>query len=102
MQFFLLIAAALSYSIGGYFMKLSEGLSKGEPTLLVLTLFCLGATLQIMAMRQREMSSTYIVVLGFEAVTALLLGIFVLGEALTMIKLLGILVVVVGVVLLRW
>ena len=38
------------------------------------------------AMRQREMTSTYIIVLGIEAITALLLGMALLNESLTPIK----------------
>ena len=33
----LLVVAALSYSVGGYYMKLSEGLTRGGPTALVLS-----------------------------------------------------------------
>jgi multidrug transporter EmrE-like cation transporter len=97
----LLITAAFSYSAGGYFMKLSEGLTKGLPTTLVFGLFCLGALLQTIAMRHTEMTVTYIVVLGVEAITALLLGWLFLGEGLTLVKLAGVLLVVIGVVVLR-
>lgn len=97
----LLISAAVSYSAGGYFMKLSEGLSKGIPTALVLALFCLGALLQTIAMRHSEMGVSYIVVLGLEAITALILGMFLLGEAISLAKFIGIVLVVLGIVVLR-
>ena len=95
------VVAALSYSVGGYYMKLSEGLTRGAPTVLVLTLFALGALLQTVAMRHSSMSITYIVVLGIEAVTALLLGILFLGEGITAMKLAGIGLVCLGIVVLR-
>lgn len=101
METILLIAAAFSYSIGGYYMKLAEGLTKGGPAVLVLGLFCLGATLQMFAMRQTEMSANYIMVLGFEAMTAVLVGIFLLNEGVTATKLLGVLIVALGVAVLR-
>lgn len=101
MNTILLITAAFSYSVGGYFMKLSEGLTKVGPTALVLGLFCLGALLQTVAMRHTELSVSYIVVLGLEAVTALLLGLLLLGEGVTLVKVVGVLLVVVGIVILR-
>ncbi|NUM44612.1 MAG: hypothetical protein HUU38_07880 [Anaerolineales bacterium] len=101
MQTILLLSAALSYSVGGYYMKLSQGLTKGGPTSIVMILFCLGAGLQMYAMRQTEMTATYIIVLGFEAITALSIGALFLHEGLTMTKLLGVLIVAVGVAVLR-
>lgn len=97
----LLIVAAFTYSVGGYYMKLSEGLTKGGPTTLVLGLFCLGALLQAVAMRHAEMTITYIAVLGLEAIASLLLGLFFLGEGVTLTKLLGVLLVGIGVIVLR-
>ena len=94
----LLILAAVSYSTGGYFMKLAEGLTKGIPTLLVLALFSLGALLQTIAMRHAEMTITYIMVLGLEAIASLLLGLLFLGEGITLMKLIGVLLVWIGVV----
>lgn len=101
MNTLLLITAAFSYSVGGYFMKLSDGLTKGGPTVLVFSLFAFGALLQTIAMRQGEMSVSYIVVLGLEAITALLLGLFFLGEGVTLVKLVGILFVCIGILVLR-
>ena len=101
MNTFLLIFAAVSYSVGGYYMKLSEGLTRGMPTLLVLVLFGLGALLQTIAMRHTSMSITYTIVLGIEAITALLLGVFLLGEGVTLMKVAGIGLVCLGIVVLR-
>lgn len=101
MNTFLLVAAAFSYSMGGYYMKLSEGLTRGTPTLVVLALFCLGALLQTVAMRHTEMAMTYVVVLGLEAITALLLGFIFLGEGITWAKFIGVTLVAMGVVVLR-
>jgi len=101
MNTILLITAAFSYSVGGYFMKLSDGLTKGGPTMLVFGLFCFGALLQTIAMRYGEMSVSYILVLGLEAITALILGLLFLGEGVTMVKLIGVGLVCVGIVVLR-
>jgi len=93
--------AALSFSIGGYFMKLSAGLTQFRPTVLMFALFALGACLQTLAMRGQQMAVTYIVVLGFEAVAAFCLGVFFLRESSSMIKLAGVGLVLAGIVVLR-
>lgn len=41
----LLHAAAFHFSVGGYFMKLSDGLTRGDPSLMVRALFGSGASL---------------------------------------------------------
>lgn len=101
MQTLILLGAAVSYSVGGYFMKLSHGLTKGGPIALVMGLFCLGAGLQMYAMRNTEMTITYIMVLGFEAITAMTIGALFLNEGLTLTRVLGVFIVIVGVILLR-
>jgi multidrug transporter EmrE-like cation transporter len=97
----LAILAALSFSIGGIFMKLSSGLTHIRPTLVVFVCFGLGASFQTLAMRDEQMGITYIVVLGLEAVTAFLLSIFVLNEGSSVPKMLGVGLVLLGIVLLR-
>ena len=101
MFFTLTSMAALAFSIGGYFMKLSAGLTQWRPTALMFGFFAAGAVFQTMAMRGEQMSITYIVVLGFEAMTALTLGVFFLKESASVPKLAGIGLVLVGIVLLR-
>ena len=101
MNALLVISAAISYTVGGYFMKHADGFSQFAPSVAVLALFCFGATLQIFAMRQQEMTTMYIAVLGFEAVCAFLFGTVLLGEAITWQKLLGAVVVCIGVAILR-
>jgi multidrug transporter EmrE-like cation transporter len=93
--------AALSFSIGGYFMKLSAGLTHLRPTLLMFGFFSVGAVLQTVAMRGEQMAVTYIVVLGFEAITALVLSMVLLHENGSVAKFAGVALVVVGIVLLR-
>ena len=93
--------AALSFSIGGYFMKLSAGLTRTSPTLFMFVLFGIGAALQTLAMRGQQMAVTYIVVLGLEAITAFSLGVIFLKEGSSISKLAGIGLVLIGIVVLR-
>ena len=93
--------AALSFSVGGYFMKLSAGLTQFRPSAFMFGFFALGAILQTFAMRGEEMSITYIAVLGFEAISALSLSVFLLKETTSFSKLVGVGLVIAGIVLLK-
>jgi small multidrug resistance pump len=93
--------AALSFSIGGYFMKASSGLTEFRPTMLVFTFFIAGASLQTIAMRGQQMVITYIVVLGLEAISAYSLGVFFLKESSSLERLAGVALVLAGIVVLR-
>jgi multidrug transporter EmrE-like cation transporter len=97
----LAVLAAFSFSIGGYFMKLSAGLTHLRPTLLVFGCFSLGACFQTVAMRGEEMALTYVIILGLEAITAFLLSVFLLNEGSSVHKLVGIGLVLLGIVFLR-
>jgi multidrug transporter EmrE-like cation transporter len=67
----------------------------------VFACFAVGAALQTLAMRDQEMTTTYVVVLGLEAVAAYLIGALLLDEITTDAKLGGIALVVVGIMLLK-
>ena len=95
------LAAALLYSLAGYFMKLSNGMTAPGPASLVVGFVLLGAGLQALAMRDEPMSVVYVAVLGLEAVAALLLGMLLLGEQGSPGKLVGVGLVLVGIGLLQ-
>ncbi|HEY9620050.1 MAG TPA: SMR family transporter [Crinalium sp.] len=95
------IGAAFSFTIGGVFMQLSEGLSKPFFSLMVYLMFAVGASFQAIATHYSGMGLTYIVVLGLEAILALLFSIFLFQEGCSALKLAGVFLVVVGVIFLR-
>jgi len=101
MNLVLVLSAAITYSIAAYFMKVSEGVTRLGPAALVMILFCLGALIQMLAMRQREMSTLYIISLGFEAIGVFVLGVFLLGENVSPNKVIGALIICIGVAILR-
>ncbi|MEH2395703.1 MAG: SMR family transporter [Nostoc sp.] len=101
MYLIIVLLAAISFSFGGIFMKLSQGLSQLVPSLLIYLLFIVGATLQAFAMRNSELGTTYIVVLGLEAILTLLFGVLLFKENYTFYKLLGVSLIVAGVTFLR-
>jgi multidrug transporter EmrE-like cation transporter len=69
------ILAALFFTVGGIFMKLSEGLTKFWPTMIVFALFVTGAALQTLAMKREDLAVSYLVVVGLEAILAFLFGV---------------------------
>src|SRR5262249_9988647 len=82
--------AAISFKVGGYYMKASSGLTKFRPTMLVFIFFIAGASLQTIAMRGQQMVITYVIVLGLEAISAYSLGVFFLKEGNSLARLAGV------------
>lgn len=101
MYLLIILLAAISFAVGGVFMKLSEGLSQLLPSLLVYFFFAAGATLQTIAMRKSELGVTYLFVLGLESVLAFWFGVFFFKEDHSALKILGINLVVSGIMLLH-
>lgn len=60
----MVMAAALFFTVGGIFMKLSEGLTKFWPTVIVFALFVIGTALQTLAMKREDLAVTYLLSLG--------------------------------------
>ena len=101
MVLFLSILAALAYTIGGVFMKKSDGLRQVAPALLVFIFFCGGAALQTLAMRKGELGVNYLFVLGLESVLAVAFGALIFQEGCSWMKLSGIALIVAGMIFLH-
>jgi multidrug transporter EmrE-like cation transporter len=94
------LAAAL-YVTGGAFMKYSNGVTKLIPTLALVGCFVAGALMQAWAMKQEALGPSYVVVLGLEALLAVLAGKVVFGEPLSAQLFGGVVLVLAGITLLR-
>jgi multidrug transporter EmrE-like cation transporter len=101
MNTFLIFLAATAFAIGGIAMKYADGLSRLLPSLAAMALFVLGAGIQTVAMKQQQMSVTYIAVLGLAAVLAFGFGALFLNEGYALPKVVGAALVLVGVAVLR-
>lgn len=97
----MVLGAALAYTVGGIFMKLSQGLSNPFPTVLVYACFMAGATLQTIVMQKGDLGITYIIVLAVEAVLAFGFGIILFKEPQTLMRYVAVALVVAGIALLR-
>ena len=97
---FYILAAAL-YVTGGVFMKHSAGLTRWLPGLALVALFSAGALVQAWAMKREPLGSSYVVVLGLEALLAVVAGYFLFAERMTIKMISGVVLVVLGIVVLR-
>jgi multidrug transporter EmrE-like cation transporter len=95
------VLAAMAYATGGVMMKRSDGFRQLAPSVLLFVCFALGATLQTFALQRQQLGSGYVIVLGLEAIGALLLGARLYKEPVDATKLVATALVVVGIVLLR-
>ena len=101
MYLLLLIIASLLFATGGLFMKLSLGLTRTIPSILVFLLFCAGAACQTIAMKRADMGVAYVFVLGLEAVAAFLISILALNESAAPARIVAVVLIVAGIVLLE-
>ena len=97
----LLILASLLFAAGGLCMKLSEGMSKLTPSILIFIFFCAGAACQAIAMKRAELGVAYVAVLGLEAIAAFGISVFVLHESAGAGRVIAIILIVGGIVLLE-
>ena len=97
---FYAVAAAL-YVAGGTFMKYSQGLTRLLPSLALVMLFSAGALLQAWAMKHEALGPSYVVVLGLEALLAMVAGRVIFTEPVTVKIFCGVALVVLGIILLR-
>lgn len=98
----LMTAAALTFTVGGVFMKWSQGLTQPLPTLAMVALFVVGAALLTLSIDVRgQLGPAYLVVLGLEAVLALAFGALLFGEDASPPRLLGLALLIVGMILIE-
>ena len=95
------IVAALFFTFGGVFMKLSSGFARLGPGTAALALFVAGAIAQTFAMKYAELGVAYVFVLGLEAVLAFSFGALFFGESVSVPKLLGVVLIIGGFALLH-
>jgi multidrug transporter EmrE-like cation transporter len=101
MTLLLLVLAACAFVVGGIAMKWSYGFENIPATLGVFAAFCLGAGLQTYAMRFEALGVGYVLVLGLEAVLAVVAGVLFFQESMAWRNYLGVTLVVTGIFLLK-
>ncbi len=97
----MLLSAAMTYSVAGIFMKLSLGLTRPLPSVLAFCVVIPGIYLQTLAMRQTQLSISYFLVIGFEAILAFAFGMWLFDERLSSQKLMGLGLILLGTLFLQ-
>ncbi|MGH6781402.1 MAG: DMT family transporter [Sphingomonadaceae bacterium] len=84
-----------------YSMKVSEGFSKPLPTIITIVLMVASFGLLSYSMRTLPLGTAYTVWTGIGAVGAFLVGIIVLGEQLTLLRIIAAVLIVSGLVMMK-
>jgi multidrug transporter EmrE-like cation transporter len=96
-----IIIGSVAFSIGGAFMRLSEGFTRLWPSVIVATCFVVGAGFLAKAVNRGGLSTTYVIGLGLEALISVGIGLALLGERLTVAQTAGIAIILVGLATLK-
>jgi multidrug transporter EmrE-like cation transporter len=100
MEFAELVIASGCYATGGLFMKYSQGMMRPLPVLAFALLFLAGASLQALGMRRADLGMAYILVLGLEALMAVVFSVLILRESMSIARAFAILIILAGVIML--
>lgn len=101
MAWLFLFVAGLLEILWAYSMKLSEGFTRLWPSTVTLGAMILSFGLLALAMRSLPLGTAYTVWTGIGAVGAFLVGIFVLGEAATPMRIFAAVLIVCGLVMMK-
>lgn len=96
-----LFVAGLLEVVWAYAMKLSDGFSKPMPSIVTIVAMIFSFGLLSLAMRSLPLGTAYTIWTGIGAVGAFVVGIVVLGEALTPMRVLAAVLIVSGLVLMK-
>lgn len=97
---YILIAGLLEI-VWAYFMKQSEGFTRLWPSVATIGFMVVSFALLAMGMKHLPMGTAYAVWTGIGAVGAFAVGVVVLGESLTPMRVLAALLIVGGIILFR-
>lgn len=101
MAWIVLIFAGIFEVVWAYSMKLSEGFSKFTPSLITIIFMILSFVLLSYAMKTLPLGTAYTIWTGIGAVGSFLLGILVLGEPATALRMLAAVLIISGLILMK-
>ena len=101
MAWMMLILAGIFEVVRAYSMKLSDGFSKLTPSIVTLFFMILSFALLAYAMRTLPLGTAYTIWTGIGAVGSFLVGIFVLGEPASAMRMLAAVLIISGLVLMK-
>ena len=101
MAWLLLILAGLLEIVWAFFMKQSDGFTRLSATVITLVAMIASFALLSIAMRTLPLGTAYTVWTGIGAVGAFLVGIAVLGEQVSLLRVLAAVLIVGGIVMMK-
>ena len=101
MAWIYLFIAGLLEVVWAYSMKLSDGFSRPVPATVTIVAMIMSFTLLALAMRSLPLGTAYTVWTGIGAVGAFILGVVLLGEALTAMRVVAAALIVGGLLLMK-
>lgn len=101
MAWFILILAGLFEIVWAYSMKMSEGFTKFTPTVITLFFMVLSFGLLAHAMKTLPLGTAYTIWTGIGAVGSFLVGIFILGEPATAMRMIAAILIISGLVMMK-
>jgi quaternary ammonium compound-resistance protein SugE len=97
----ILITAGAFETVWAYYMKLSDGFIRPGPTVAMFAAMAISIGLLGMAMKTLPLGTAYTVWTGIGALGAFVVGIVVLGEAVTAMRVAAATLIVSGIVLMK-
>lgn len=101
MAWIVLIFAGVFEIVWAYSMKLSEGFTKLTPTVITLVFMILSFALLSYAMKSLPLGTAYTIWTGIGAVGSFLVGIMILGEPASAMRMLAAVLIISGLVLMK-
>lgn len=101
MAWLILVVAGILEIVWAYYMKLSDGFTKLGPSVVTMGAMFLSFGLLALAMKSLPLGTAYTVWTGIGAVGAFIVGIVVLGEAVTAMRVTAAVLIVSGLVLMK-
>lgn len=101
MAWIVLIFAGIFEIVWAYSMKLSEGFTRIGPSIITLVFMILSFALLAYAMRTLPLGTAYTIWTGIGAIGSFLVGIFILGEPVTAMRMLAAILIISGLVLMK-
>lgn len=101
MAWIMLILAGIFEVVWAYSMKLSDGFSKLTPSIITLFFMILSFALLAYAMCSLPLGTAYTIWTGIGAVGSFLVGIFILGEPASAMRMLAAVLIVSGLLLMK-
>lgn len=101
MAWIFLFLAGLLEVVWAFLMKMSDGFTKPWPTVGTLAFMIVSFGLLSLAMKSLPLGTAYVIWTGIGAVGAFVVGIAVLGEPVTPMRVIGAVLIVAGLVVLK-